>query len=337
MIGSLVSIAIVIFLILLIVNNESRKKICEKIKIKEIYINILFVIISLIICVLLVRKGIDAAEVLRMEKEIDADLKYIAEQQKIQNEKYNELITIDYEKQNYNKPYIPKGFEHIEGEWNTGYVIEDNNGNQYVWVPCTNKEIEGVTKLERRNFVNIAYMSKDLCYDSDCYEFIKSALANGGYYISRFEIGQENKNIPVSKVKTQIWTNITKDEAIKVISKIDEQYKDVTVKLMNSYSYDTAFKWIINTNNEVTYEIIESDENGKRYTGQQRYNNIYDLFDTTYEFTTEIYNENSPICRGAAGIYNDIMSEENTYKLDNRTSSLWDKADNLGFRTILYR
>ena len=37
---------------------------------------------------------------------------------------------------------VPKGFEHIEGTKETGFVIRDNsgtetNGNEFVWVPCT--------------------------------------------------------------------------------------------------------------------------------------------------------------------------------------------------------
>ena len=37
---------------------------------------------------------------------------------------------------------VPKGFEHTEGTKDTGFVIRDNsgtetNGNEFVWVPCT--------------------------------------------------------------------------------------------------------------------------------------------------------------------------------------------------------
>lgn len=48
----------------------------------------------------------------------------------------------------YNNPYIPDGFKKVETEksswqledgipkgWNDGLVIEDPNGNQFVWVP----------------------------------------------------------------------------------------------------------------------------------------------------------------------------------------------------------
>ena len=36
-------------------------------------------------------------------------------------------------------PYIPEGFTHVEGtEVDTGFVIQDAGGNEYVWVPVEN-------------------------------------------------------------------------------------------------------------------------------------------------------------------------------------------------------
>lgn len=337
MVGSFIVIAMVILLINIIINYKRVGELCSLIRIRPIFITTFQILATIVICVIIISRGIKSWEDTKMREEIEIDIQNIAEEQKKENKQYNNLIGLDYEKQKYDEPYIPDGFTYIEGNWNTGYVIQDKKGNQYVWVPCTNKYIEGVTKLAKRNFVYNSYMSKDLCYDPQCEEFIKSALTNGGYYISRFEIGRDENNNAISKNNTRIWNNINKEEAIEVISKINELYEGVTIQLMNSYSYDTAFEWILNTNNEVKYEIIKSDDKGNRYSGTKCYNNIYDLFDTTYEITTEIYNENRTICRGAAGIYNDIMNENNTHRLDNRTSLLWDKSDNLGFRTILYK
>lgn len=337
MINSLITIAVVILLINGIVNY---KKIAEyfnrikKNKILIIYWQMCQILWVIGICIILINKGMESIELVQMQIEINQDIEEISKHQQEESEYYKKAIEEDYENQNYDKPYIPEGFEYVEGTWNTGYVIQDENGNQYVWVPCTNKDITGVTKLVRRNFTNSAYMSKDLCYDPECEDFIRSALEYGGYYIARFEIGQED-NKAVSKKSTKIWTYINKEEAKEVIKQFDNS--EITISLMNSYSYDTAFEWILNTNEEVTYEIIESDQDNNRYTGNKKYNNIYDLFDTTYEMTTEIYSENRVISRGPSGIYNDIMNEENIKRLDNRGSILWEKADNLAFRTILYK
>ena len=41
---------------------------------------------------------------------------------------------------------VPEGFKYVEGTVSTGAVIEDENGNQYVWVPTDE------TLFARRNF-----------------------------------------------------------------------------------------------------------------------------------------------------------------------------------------
>ena len=65
---------------------------------------------------------------------------------------YGNAINSNYGNQIPQKPYVPEGFSYVEGEWNTGFVIQDENGNQYVWVPCTNKGNTEIPKLERKNF-----------------------------------------------------------------------------------------------------------------------------------------------------------------------------------------
>ena len=56
-------------------------------------------------------------------------------------------------KSSYNNPIVPEGFKKIETDtaswelengipkgWNSGLVIEDEIGNQFVWVPISDKE-----------------------------------------------------------------------------------------------------------------------------------------------------------------------------------------------------
>ena len=60
---------------------------------------------------------------------------------------------------NYTNPPIPEGWEHVEGKWDTGLVIEDFKGNQFVWVPVgfldANGTLDGTNfteKFGRRNY-----------------------------------------------------------------------------------------------------------------------------------------------------------------------------------------
>ena len=54
------------------------------------------------------------------------------------------------------KPYIPEGFSHVKGtKVETGYIIEDSNGNEYVWVPVK------TGKLTRNTIDNDQYEEID--------------------------------------------------------------------------------------------------------------------------------------------------------------------------------
>ena len=179
------------------------------------------------------------------------------------------------------KPYIPDGFKYIEGKWNTGFVIEDENKNQFVWIPCTNKKNEeNIPILEKKNLVANPYISYFYCYESDdnYIDFIKSAMEYEGFYVSRFEIGKEEDKA-VSKIDANIWTNISVEEAKKIS---ESMYDNINSNLINGYAYDTIFSFIYD---EIDIMKIEKS---KMTSGTKAYKNIYDIVDDMYEFTSEI-------------------------------------------------
>ena len=45
-------------------------------------------------------------------------------------------------------PYIPEGFSVINDSIEEGFVIEDGDGNQYVWVPVENGKLERENALD---------------------------------------------------------------------------------------------------------------------------------------------------------------------------------------------
>lgn len=248
------------------------------------------------------------------------------EEIQIETDYYNEIINKIYNIENCKNPYIIDGFEYVEGTWNTGYVIQDSNGNQFVWVPCTNIENEfGIEKLKKNNFSNDAFIKSFYCNEENYEEFLTSALENGGFYISRFEIGKDDNDNPVSQKNYKIWTNITRDEAMRVAN---EMYSNINSELINGYAYDTTLSWIINSE-----EIELKVKNESKYTGTQSYKNIYDILDNIYELTTEK--------SSGEVIYRGIIPDTKYMtgaNLDNRLSGSNNyKYENLGFRTILYK
>ena len=107
----------------------------------------------------------------------DESLNKSIENGKIQNSKYDELMKLETNIENCKNPYIPDNFKYLEGAWNTGFVIEDEKGNQFVWVPCTNNQNdEDIPILKKQKFTtdNETYFD---CYEEDWFEdFIKSSL-----------------------------------------------------------------------------------------------------------------------------------------------------------------
>lgn len=242
---------------------------------------------------------------------------------------YNEFIKKDYGEEK-KAPYIPNGFEYVEGECNTGFVVQDENKNQYVWVPCTNKDTLDVVKLEKRDFYEYTSIKQYNCLDLEYEEFIESALINGGFYISRFELGLENEKI-VSKPNVEIWTNITRDDAI---GKINNLYSNCNCKLINGYAYDTTLAWIKKTNEITIYKYNVEEE--KIMTGRTKYNNIYDFTDNIMELSLEdLYD--TIIYRGFD--YSEALEQESRYNILKDDKSILNvKTMNLiGFRSVIYK
>ena len=182
--------------------------------------------------------------------------------------------------ENFKTPYIFEGFDHVEGEWNTGFVIEDKDKNQFVWIPVYNVEKTDVVALAKKDFVIMPNIPKENCLDEECKKFIKSALENGGFYISRYEIGIDGENI-VSKKGKKLLTNITKEETLE---KIKNMYKneEFSCDLINGYAYDTTIKWLTL---ESQPQIADIDTSVYVLTGRNANKNVFDLFDNVFEYT----------------------------------------------------
>lgn len=347
-IKNILTVFIIVFLFIsLIINKKIREFICDKtlafsinqktinIKVKKITINLLaiFVIIAIIIVSIIMIVG-NFKEYFEDKSELEFLVNMTKEEIQNENYFYKEIINKNYDIENCKNPYIPDGFTYVEGTWDTGFVVQDENENQFVWVPCTNmKNDENIEVLKKSNFSNMAFIHSFECNEENYKEFLISSLENGGFYVSRFEIGKTENDEPVSKFGTEIWTNITQDEA-KVIA--NDMYENINSELINGYAYDTIFSWIIN-NEKIEITEKSSDE---IYSGTKSYKNIYDIVDNIYEFTSEkTYGEN--VYRGILidnGNFNDSNLNISNFGLDNRFScdSTYE-SNTLGFRTILYK
>lgn len=258
--------------------------------------------------------------------------------------------------ENYANPTIPKGYKHICGEWNNGFVIERcSDGSQFVWIPVgslnSNGTLDGVLfaeKFGRRNYHNNEFS------ESEFHETLTGELAlqfdsvkkYGGFYISRYNISKSSKGKPQSVKGVKPWVNINFNDAKKIASTIED---DETVKshLTFGAEYDSVLEWFIKSKVRTIDEIVKDSTNWGNYWNTKNSprrvveagsseewctNNIYDFAGNLDEWTQEQNSSSFCIIRGAD--YNDGGSR---YPVAYR--SFIDPSlsyGNTGFRATLY-
>lgn len=335
-------VVVILSLIIYLVKNKEEifNLLNSKIKNKKLFTKIIYIIIicTILFCLFIFIKSI--IHVINVKNISQENESYFEEDdKKIEKEAnvYEELMKKDYENQKYNEPYMLEGFSYVEGTWENGYVIEDEKHNQYVWIPCTNRTIKECVKLQRKNLVPIPFINYISCYNESYEKFLKSALVNGGFYVSRYEIGKE-ENVPVSKEDAEVWKNITKEEAIKIV---DSMYDNINCEIINGYAYDTTLNWLEDTNFiRPKEDVLEIKKDEKILTGRNSKNNIYDFCDNVLEFSLEnLYD--TIIIRGFMNsdsmLYtNNIFSKENRYCIRAEDSS-FGVITPIAIRTVLYK
>ena len=258
-----------------------------------------------------------------------------------------------------NSPYIPTGFSHVGGEPDSGYVIEDSYGNQYVWVPVESG------KLDRNTLLDTNYEESN----NTASALVNSVAQNYGFYIARFEACQCDAN--GEKIAGTIgdkvpWTNVTYLDAATAAARSGELfgYEGYQTAIINSYAWDTAISWISNSAENYSSSTNYGNYSGSiRNTGQTETdirNNICDMAGNVREWTTEIYKVSStPTNNTSSSKKNknkntvneeEIVSETVSYRVirggsanlsrtanshtgykENTSDSYW------GFRMVLYK
>ncbi len=239
-----------------------------------------------------------------------------------------------YEGGKYNAPYIPKGFKHTEGTWNTGYTIigeTSSVGNEFVWVPCVLTEEEKQEAQNNGDTVQIfqikdtgkylAVSGSTIKGDEPEAENIKISVGNyGGFYIAKYEAGipgttqsvitdhntsTSGNILPVSKPNVGVWNFITRADSIALSNKmINYEETGVHSTLISGAAWDTTLNWITNT---VDNTYAEDSENKGNYSGtisqtssnfSTAYlkNNIYDMAGNVWEWSTELGTANNSDC-----------------------------------------
>ena len=215
----------------------------------------------------------------------------------------------------WNKPYVPSNFHYVEGTVNEGYVIADESGNEFVWIP-----VDGVNvKYEKFAGFDSSYKEvSDSEYPEGITAVTESNIVNdaGGFYIGRYEAGvpegqsvidgtsssSNTSGIPVSKKGAVVWTNIDHTNANNN-AKAYMNNSEVASGLMTGKSWDTVCKWLENSGIDINdsrtygnYNDSQSPANIEGYGNKQvagyseywKVKNIYDFAGNILEWTNEV-------------------------------------------------
>ena len=254
---------------------------------------------------------------------------------------------------------IPKGFKYKEGTKDTGLVIQDEKGNEFVWVPATESSYARDTSFHG------ATPKGDDTLPNGITDETADVVKYGGLYIGRYEAGvPENqssidgkagsssdvKGIPVIKKDATVWTSISyTNSKANAESMISNEY--VQTGLLTGKAWDTTCHWIEDSLNSInaSAKLIDSryygnysdslapaNENSgtKRTAGfneNWKTKNIYDLAGNVWEWTSEAYSYGF-ILRG--GSYLNSGSDSHvSYRYDLNASN---ESGFMGFRLRLY-
>ena len=261
--------------------------------------------------------------------------------------------------------YMPEGFKIAKGSASTvqsGIVIEDKDGNQFVWVP-----VATLADYKRTWYTGHGTLSN---YSEALPEDEKTSVETyKGFYIGRYEAGdKENTEAKTLRSSNDVTKTVTikANQApynyVKMAQAVSlaegfatkQGYKAKT-KLVSSYAWDTTIEFIQKVNSDygnsseegnykdTTFSCtdITGASKTKEYgsgalvpTGQTTaVCNIYDMGGNVWEWTTESYsNTDSPYAKRGGYYYDNFAF----YPAGGRLNDSDHAGASYGFRLTLF-
>ena len=196
------------------------------------------------------------------------------------------------------KPYLPNStFSYKEGDLNSGLVIKDADGNEYVWVEVpttiyinskynTNGEpssstdydkIEKCLKAYTNDYSDASYSDTNSSFTKLYQSMLKSVYENGGFWIGRYEVGidgdtprvahTEITNKAVVRPNKIPYNYVTRGEAQSLAKEMN--YESCTSSLVFGIQWDLILKYIENKNATKKENLtVDSTKIGNYYSSE---------------------------------------------------------------------
>ncbi len=268
--------------------------------------------------------------------------------------------------ENGNLITIPGDFKVLTSEGTKvtqGIVIQDREGNEFVWVPIdsvstgTSKPADDI-RLGRYTFdvtdgtpkkeqdadnyteiVTIIPYYQELLNDStntaakSLSTFVSRTKANGGYYFGRYEASSGNGGKAKSQMNKKVWVSITQPNAAVAAQNMYSGNSYIESDLINSYSWDTAIVFIQKYSGNTNYANQNSANRVLANTGMtgDKVCNIYDMASNCREWTTEHFEQIGNQCVHRGGDYGSTQTTP-SYRTSRKVTDILI----VSFRLLLY-
>ena len=261
--------------------------------------------------------------------------------------------------------WVPEGFKVADDSASTvqgGVVIEDKDGNQFVWVP-----VATLADYKRTWYTEYDSFSS---YSEALPEDEKTSVERyKGFYIGRYEAGDKESTVAKTlrssndvtktvtiKANQAPYNNVRRTQAVSLAEGFatKQGYKAKT-KLVSSYAWDTTIAFLQKVNSDYGSSSEEGNYNDKTFsytditgasqtkasnsqvlvpTGQTTpVCNIYDMGGNVWEWTTESCSDTSSPYARRGGYYDSFFA---TYPAGFRDGYSDRANDIIGFRLTLF-